>query len=120
VPTISQVDSLIPIFLLLEINNPTYMSVQLQLLLIVITLTTLPFLNLSLNGFTSELPLLTGSCAVLDLSNNKFEGNIDYLNIGGNLFAWSFPEVTSQFSRLSYLNLYNNHLNDDLPKMPTQ
>ncbi|KEH19806.1 hypothetical protein MTR_8g468790 [Medicago truncatula] len=54
-----------------------------------ITLTTLPFLNLSLNGFTGELPLLTGSCAILDLSNNKFEenltrilkwGNIDYLN----------------------------------------
>jgi len=94
-----------------------------------ITSTTLHILNLSSNGFTGDLPLLTGSCAILDLSNNKFEGNltrmlkwgnIEYLDLGRNRLAGNVPEVTPQFLRLNYLNLSNNRLSDDLPKVLAQ
>ncbi|KAK7331284.1 hypothetical protein VNO77_25505 [Canavalia gladiata] len=95
----------------------------------IITSTTLHSLNLSSNGFTGELPLLTGSCAVLDLSNNKFEGNltrmlkwgnIEFLDLSGNHLTGAIPEVTPQFLRLNYLNLSHNSLSSFLPKVLTQ
>ncbi|XP_004486464.1 LRR receptor-like serine/threonine-protein kinase GHR1 [Cicer arietinum] len=94
-----------------------------------ITSTTLHSLNLSSNGFTGELPLLTGSCAVLDLSNNKFEGNltrmlkwgnVEYLDLSRNHLAGNIPEVTPQFLRMNYLNLSHNDLSHDLPRVLTQ
>ncbi|KAH1236925.1 putative LRR receptor-like serine/threonine-protein kinase [Glycine max] len=94
----------------------------------IIASTTLYFLNLSSNGFTGELPLLTGSCAVLDLSNNKLEGNltrmmkwgnIEFLDLSRNHLIGSIPEVT-QFFRLNYLNLSHNFLSSSLPKVLTQ
>ncbi|KAL5771819.1 hypothetical protein ACOSQ2_011743 [Xanthoceras sorbifolium] len=91
--------------------------------------TTLHMLNLSSNGLTGELPLLTGSCAVLDLSNNQFEGNltrmgkwgnIEYLDLSQNRLTGSIPEVTPQFLRLNYLNLSHNSLSSSLPKVIIQ
>ncbi|CAL0301027.1 unnamed protein product [Lupinus luteus] len=95
----------------------------------IITSTTLHVLNLSSNGFTGELPLLTGSCTVLDLSNNNFEGNltrmvkwgnIEYLDLSVNHLTGSIPEETPQFLRLNYLNLSHNSLSNFLPRVLTQ
>ncbi|KAJ1414392.1 Serine-threonine/tyrosine-protein kinase, catalytic domain [Sesbania bispinosa] len=95
----------------------------------IITSTTLHFLNLSSNGFTGELPLLTGSCAILDLSNNKLEGNltrmlkwgnIEFLDLSGNHLTGTIPEETPQFLRLNYLNLSHNSLSNSLPRVLTQ
>ena len=94
-----------------------------------ITSTTLNILNLSSNGLSGELPLLTSSCTVLDLSNNEFEGNltklskwanIEFLDLSQNRLTGSFPESTSQFLRLNYLNLSHNSLVRPLPKVLTQ
>ncbi|XP_044495326.1 LRR receptor-like serine/threonine-protein kinase GHR1 [Mangifera indica] len=91
--------------------------------------TTLQILNLSSNGLTGELPVLTGSLSVLDLSNNQFEGNltrmvkwgnIEYLDLSQNRLTGSIPEVTAQFLRLNYLNLSRNSLSSSLPKVITQ
>ncbi|EXB75214.1 putative LRR receptor-like serine/threonine-protein kinase [Morus notabilis] len=94
-----------------------------------ITSTNLRVLNLSSNVLTGELPLLTGSCAVLDLSNNEFEGNltrmfkwgnIEFLDLSQNRLTGPFPEVTPQFLRLNYLNLSHNSLSSSLPSVITQ
>ncbi|XP_048429954.1 LRR receptor-like serine/threonine-protein kinase GHR1 [Pyrus x bretschneideri] len=94
-----------------------------------ITSTNLRFLNLSSNGLTGELPLLTGSCAVLDLSNNKFEGNltrmvkwgnIEYLDLSQNRLTGPIPDVTPQFLRLNYLNLSHNTLRSSIASVITQ
>ncbi|KAB2637160.1 LRR receptor-like serine/threonine-protein kinase [Pyrus ussuriensis x Pyrus communis] len=94
-----------------------------------ITSTNLRFLNLSSNGLTGELPLLTGSCAVLDLSNNKFEGNltrmvkwgnIEYLDLSQNHLTGPIPDVTPQFLRLNYLNLSHNTLSSSIASVITQ
>ncbi|OMO83241.1 hypothetical protein CCACVL1_11492 [Corchorus capsularis] len=91
--------------------------------------TNLQILNLSSNGLTGELPLLTGSCAVLDLSNNKLGGNltrmmkwgnIEYLDLSQNLLTGPIPEVTPQFLRLNHLNLSHNSLSSSLPKVLMQ
>ncbi|KAL1833950.1 hypothetical protein ACET3Z_003601 [Daucus carota] len=93
-----------------------------------ISATTLHTLNLSSNKLSGDLPLLTGNCAVLDLSNNQFEGNltkllkwgnIEYLDLSQNRLTGSIPEVTSQFLRLNYLNLSHNSLSSSLPKVIT-
>ncbi|KAL7589200.1 hypothetical protein Lser_V15G40482 [Lactuca serriola] len=89
---------------------------------------TLKVLNLSNNHLTGELPLVTGGCTVLDLSNNNFEGsltklvkwaNIEFLDLSQNRLTGSFPEVTSQFLRLNHLNLSHNSLNSTIPKVIT-
>ncbi|XP_022721282.1 probable LRR receptor-like serine/threonine-protein kinase At4g20940 [Durio zibethinus] len=95
----------------------------------IIMSTNLQILNLSSNVLTGELPLLTGSCAVLDLSNNKLEGNltrmlkwgdIEYLDLSHNLLTGLIPEVTPQFLRLNHLNLSHNSLSSPLPKVIMQ
>ncbi|KAL2473877.1 Leucine-rich receptor-like protein kinase family protein [Forsythia ovata] len=94
----------------------------------IITSTTLRVLNLSSNVLSGELPLLTGSCTVIDLSKNQFEGNltrmlkwgnIEILDLSQNRLSGSIPEVTAQFLRLNYLNLSRNSLNGSLPKVIT-
>ncbi|CAL5209268.1 unnamed protein product [Lathyrus oleraceus] len=95
----------------------------------IITSTTLHFLNISSNGFTGQLSPLTGSCVVLDLSNNKFEGNltrmfkwgnIEYLDLSQNRLTRNIPKVTPQFMRLNYLNLSGDDLGDNLPNELTR
>lgn len=94
-----------------------------------ITSTTLHTLNLSSNQLSGELPLLTGSCAVIDVSKNSFEGNltrmlkwgnVEILDLSQNQLTGSIPEVTAQFLRLNYLNLSRNYLNGSLPKVVAQ
>ncbi|XXG74662.1 hypothetical protein AAC387_Pa07g3325 [Persea americana] len=92
--------------------------------------TTLRILNLSSNGISGELPLLTGSCAVLDLSNNQLSGNlsviakwgnpIEFLDLSHNQLTGYLPEATSQFLRLNYFNLSRNSFVGDLPTVLTQ
>ncbi|KAJ0239384.1 LRR receptor-like serine/threonine-protein kinase GHR1 [Hirschfeldia incana] len=92
--------------------------------------TTLRTLDLSSNSLTGELPLLTGSCVLLDLSNNQFEGNltrwskwenVEYLDLSQNRFTGSFPDVTPQLLRANHLNLSFNKLTGSLPDhIPTQ
>lgn len=93
-----------------------------------ISSTNLHVLNLSSNGLTGQLPMLTGSCAILDLSNNQFEGNltrmakwgnIEFLDLSGNRLMGIIPEVTPQFLRLNYLNLSRNSLTSSLPSVIT-
>ncbi|XP_060203126.1 LRR receptor-like serine/threonine-protein kinase GHR1 [Lycium barbarum] len=94
-----------------------------------ITSTTLRTLNLSSNALSGELPFLTGSSAVLDLSKNQFEGNltrmlkwgnIEFLDLSQNRLTGNIPEVTAQFLRLYHLNLSHNTLTGSLPKVITQ
>ncbi|GMN54665.1 hypothetical protein TIFTF001_023781 [Ficus carica] len=93
-----------------------------------ITSTNLRVLNLSTNALTGELPLLTGSCAVLDLSSNEFEGNLtriskwgnlEFLDLSGNRLTGPIPE----YPKLRVLDLSSNQLDGlvlaDLPTMPT-
>ncbi|CAN4080242.1 unnamed protein product [Withania somnifera] len=93
-----------------------------------ITSTTLRVLNLSSNALFGELPLVTGSIAVLDLSKNQLEGNltrmqkwgnIEFLDLSQNQLTGNIPEVTAQFLRLNHLNLSHNALTGSLPKVIT-
>ncbi|CAH8368315.1 unnamed protein product [Eruca vesicaria subsp. sativa] len=91
--------------------------------------TTLHSLDLSSNSLTGELPLLTGSCVLLDLSNNQFEGNltrwskwenVEYLDLSQNRFTGLFPDVSPQLLRANHLNLSYNKLTGSLPeRIPT-
>ncbi|KAG6387080.1 hypothetical protein SASPL_152263 [Salvia splendens] len=94
----------------------------------VITSTTLQILNVSSNVLSGELPLSTGSCAVVDLSNNLLEGdlnrmlkwgNVEVVDLSQNRLGGSIPEVTAQFLRLHHLNLSHNSLNGSLPEAIT-
>ncbi|KAG7012569.1 putative LRR receptor-like serine/threonine-protein kinase [Cucurbita argyrosperma subsp. argyrosperma] len=94
-----------------------------------ITSTTLRILNLSSNQLTGEVPLLTGSCVVLDLSNNKFEGNltrmikwgnIEFLDLSQNLLNGPIPDASLQFLRLNFLNLSHNTLSSSLTSAITK
>ncbi|XP_047310200.1 LRR receptor-like serine/threonine-protein kinase GHR1 [Impatiens glandulifera] len=93
-------------------------------LMSMITSTTLHVLNLSSNGLSGDLPLLVGSCTILDLSNNQFGGNltrltkwanVEILDLSRNRLTGTIPEVTSQFLRLNYLNLSGNSFEGSLP-----
>nr|XP_043613309.1 LRR receptor-like serine/threonine-protein kinase GHR1 [Erigeron canadensis] len=91
--------------------------------------TTLQVLNLSSNGLTGELPLVTGGCVVLDLSKNSFEGNLtkmvkwgnlEFLDLSQNRLTGTFPKVTGQFLRLNHLNVSHNSLDSTIPEVITQ
>ncbi|KNA21046.1 hypothetical protein SOVF_046350 [Spinacia oleracea] len=95
----------------------------------IIMSTTLRTLNLSSNSLSGELPLLTGDCAILDLSKNQFQGNlsklikwgnVEFLDLSQNRLTGPVPETTSQFLHLNYLNLSHNSLSSSLPKVVTQ
>jgi len=95
-----------------------------------ITSTTLQVLNLSSNALFGDLPLLAGSCTVLDLSNNKFRGNLsvvakwasdlEYVDLSQNNLTGTIPDVSQQFLRLNYLNLSRNALSDTIPEAIVQ
>ncbi|RRT54056.1 hypothetical protein B296_00038538 [Ensete ventricosum] len=95
-----------------------------------ITSTTLRILNLSSNAISGDLPVVQGSCAVLDLSNNQFTGNLSviakwgndlqYIDVSQNQLEGAIPDVTSQFLLLDYLNLSHNALVDVIPQVLVQ
>ncbi|XP_057825784.2 LRR receptor-like serine/threonine-protein kinase GHR1 isoform X2 [Cryptomeria japonica] len=93
----------------------------------VITSTTLRILNISSNSLSGPLPSKTGTCAVMDLSNNVFTGDLSVLQTWGNSMqvldlscnqiTGSVPNETSQFLRLTHLNLSHNALVGPLPSI---
>ncbi|KAF0905640.1 hypothetical protein E2562_007423 [Oryza meyeriana var. granulata] len=95
-----------------------------------ITSTTLQVINLSSNALFGDLPMLAGSCTVLDLSNNNFKGNLsviakwsndlEYVDLSQNNLTGTIPDVSSQFLRLNYLNLSHNSLADTIPEAVVQ
>ncbi|XP_050229100.1 LRR receptor-like serine/threonine-protein kinase GHR1 [Mercurialis annua] len=69
---------------------------------------TLRVLDLSSNGLTGELPLVTGSCAVLDRSNNQFEGNLT------KIIKWGILKTLILARILQVLDLSSNQLDGPL------
>ncbi|KAL2938154.1 hypothetical protein RDABS01_021603 [Bienertia sinuspersici] len=90
-----------------------------------ITSTSLKNLNLSSNQFSGSLPLKVGQCVVIDLSNNKFSGNlsriqywgsdIEVIQLSSNFLTGTIPNKTSQFLRLISLKVSNNSVQGSLP-----
>ncbi|CAO2814409.1 unnamed protein product [Amaranthus hypochondriacus] len=98
---------------------------QLEGLVGSITSTSLRSLNLSSNQFSGPLPLRIGHCVIIDLSNNKFSGNlsrmqnwgnnVEVVHLSTNFLTGNFPNRTSQFLRLASLIISNNSLQGNLP-----
>ncbi|GAB2275047.1 hypothetical protein Dimus_009815 [Dionaea muscipula] len=90
-----------------------------------ITSTTLKKLNLSSNKLSGVLPSKVGDCAIIDLSNNDFSGNlssfqhwgnnIEVINLSSNSLAGTLPNETSQFLKLTSLLVSNNSVEGVLP-----
>lgn len=97
--------------------------------------TTPPSLNirtllLSSNSLSGEFPLLLQSCAnllVLDLSHNKFTGNLpawigerlqnwEILALRSNTFSSHIPVEITRLPALQFLDLANNNLSGTLPQ----
>lgn len=85
----------------------------------------LRYLNLSSNRLSGPLPLRIAHCAVIDLSNNMFSGNlsraqswgnyVEVIDLSSNQLTGTFPNQTSQFLRLTSLRISNNSLEGVLP-----
>ncbi|KAG8388877.1 hypothetical protein BUALT_Bualt02G0170900 [Buddleja alternifolia] len=90
-----------------------------------ITSVNLRNLNLSSNSLSGPLPARIGHCAIIDLSNNMFTGNmsrtqswgnyVEVIELSSNILTGSFPSQTSQFLRLTSLKISNNSLEGVLP-----
>ncbi|KAF6167461.1 hypothetical protein GIB67_031662 [Kingdonia uniflora] len=112
----------------LSLTNPV--AIHISGPISMITSTSLQVLNLSSNEISGDLPLLTGKCALLDLSKNRFTGNlswlvkwgnaIELLDLSQNQLTGPIPDVTSQFLRLTFLNLSHNSFSNSLPTVLTQ
>ncbi|CDP19131.1 unnamed protein product [Coffea canephora] len=86
---------------------------------------TLKNVNLSSNSLSGPLPAKIGHCAVIDLSNNKFTGDlsrtqswgnyVEIIDLSSNLLIGTLPNQTSQFLRLASLRISNNSLEGSIP-----
>lgn len=84
-------------------------------------------LNLSSNRLSGPLPARIGHCAIIDLSNNMFSGNlsrtqswgnyIEVIQLSSNELTGSLTNQTSQFLRLTSLKISNNLLEGVLPPL---
>ncbi|KAI0527614.1 hypothetical protein KFK09_003219 [Dendrobium nobile] len=93
--------------------------------LLSITSTTLKKLNLSSNNLSGSLPSKIGSCAIVDLSDNLFSGDVsairswgnyvETIDLSSNKLEGTLLNETSQFLRLKSLRLSNNLLEGELP-----
>ncbi|KAA8530918.1 hypothetical protein F0562_005623 [Nyssa sinensis] len=91
----------------------------------VINSTTMKILNLSSNALSGFLPSSVGSCVVVDLSRNMLSGiisiiltweaTLEVLDLSSNQLSGSIPNWTSQFQRLTTINIKNNSLVGNLP-----
>ncbi|XP_043692267.1 probable inactive receptor kinase At5g10020 [Telopea speciosissima] len=90
-----------------------------------ITSVTLKNLNLSSNKLSGSLPVNVGHCAIVDLSNNMFSGNlsriqtwgnyVEVIHLSSNALTGTLPNRTSQFLRLNTFKVSNNSLEGSLP-----
>ncbi|XP_042491617.1 probable inactive receptor kinase At5g10020 [Macadamia integrifolia] len=90
-----------------------------------ITSVTLKNLNLSSNKLSGSLPVNVGHCAIIDLSNNMFSGNlsriqtwgnyVEVIHLSSNALTGILPNRTSQFLRLNTFKISNNSLEGALP-----
>ncbi|XP_022847958.1 probable LRR receptor-like serine/threonine-protein kinase At4g20940 isoform X2 [Olea europaea var. sylvestris] len=83
-----------------------------------ITSTTLRTLNISSNMLSGELPPLTGSCVVIDLSKNHFEGNLTRLLKWGNIEILDLSQNRLTGSIPEELHLQNNILSGSMDFSP--
>ncbi|KAL5984154.1 hypothetical protein ACLOJK_018256 [Asimina triloba] len=91
----------------------------------IVNSTSLKLLNLSSNSLSGALPSNLGSCIIVDLSRNSFEGGIsaiqswgdmlEVIDVSSNELAGSFPNITSPFESLTSINFRNNSLYGALP-----
>uniref|UniRef100_A0A5B7A7E4 Protein kinase domain-containing protein n=1 Tax=Davidia involucrata TaxID=16924 RepID=A0A5B7A7E4_DAVIN len=87
--------------------------------------TTLSILNLSSNALSGSLPSSVGRCLIVDLSRNmlsdnisvilRWEATLEFLDLSSNNLSGSIPNLTSQFQRLTAINIKNNSLVGTLP-----
>lgn len=90
-----------------------------------ITSSTLAKLNLSSNKLSGLLPSKIGNCAIIDLSNNNFSGNlsriqrwgnyVEVMNLSSNSLEGTLPAITSQFLKLTSFLASNNSVEGVLP-----
>ncbi|XP_071738667.1 receptor-like protein EIX1 [Rutidosis leptorrhynchoides] len=84
-----------------------------------------PGLDFSNNNLEGTVPRLPSKLASLNLSRNKFKGNLSFLchidgnltfiDLSYNLFSESLPDCWSNFPRLVVLQLLNNYLSGKIP-----
>nr|XP_043618493.1 receptor-like protein EIX2 isoform X2 [Erigeron canadensis] len=85
-----------------------------------------PGIDLSDNQFEGRVPMLPSKLAALNLSGNKFSGNLSFLchidraltllDLSNNSFTGSLPDCWSKFQEyLTILNLSNNNLSGKIP-----
>ncbi|ONK75480.1 uncharacterized protein A4U43_C03F17300 [Asparagus officinalis] len=89
--------------------------------------TNLKVLNLSTNSLSGSLPSSTGSCTVVDLSENMISddlsviqnwgGTLEVVDLSSNLLSGSYPNETSQFGNLISIVLRNNSITGSLPSV---
>ncbi|CAM6089550.1 unnamed protein product [Calypogeia fissa] len=89
-----------------------------------ITSSFLTSINLSNNMLDGTLPASLGQCSSLDLSNNKFHGDVSVMQGWGQILQWldlSQNQLTgpmadlTPFQQLIYLNFSQNQLSGSLP-----
>ncbi|PRP78689.1 putative leucine-rich repeat receptor-like protein kinase [Planoprotostelium fungivorum] len=102
-------------------NNSIYGTVSPRLT----QLRALKMFNISSNKINGSFPLLHSSLATLDISNNRFSGDVEflstltstsYLNISRNQWSGTVPDLTGQ-KLLMVIDMSRNNLSGSLPSI---